>query len=541
MPRRDAQDGGHTAFTDHRIQRRPVVQSDSPPPGDIAAWREPSPDLRTRNLGIAYVSAGLQRRSTHFLVQGYQLLTQVQQQFSSDPEIFTSMGTALLIGKQPSEAEFAFERALELKPNSAVAETNVAAAHQQAGDINGTIAHLERAVAIDPVHLPAASALINLYQQQGNPAKANELAEKVRAIMHQRPGEGHPVPSQVVSASSPPKMADAVFKNLKVLNGIPSDQLIPSMRFISSSLGVECGFCHIEGHFDDDSKKEKQTARSMMRMMLSINQNHFDGTREVTCYSCHRGTPRPVAIPVVVRENQPLAETEADRDRPTELPTADQIIDNYVRALGGADLLEKITTRVETGSMASEGKSFEVEFFDKDPDKELFVQHTPAGDSVTALDGNSGWANAPGRPMRDLSGSDLDAARADADLQFPLHIKQMFPELRVEYPEQVDGRETYVVVGSREAGPSWKFYFDAASALLVRVVRFAESPLGLDPTQIDYKDFRAIDGVQTPSTWTISRAGSRSTIHMSEIHDNIPIDDEKFRKRAQSEEASTPH
>ena len=541
MPRRDAQDGGHTAFTDHRIQRRPEVQADAPPPGDIAAWREPAPELRTRNLGIAYVSAGLQRRSTHFLIQGYQLLTEVQQQFSSDSEIFTSMGTALLIGKQATEAEFAFERTLELRPNSAIAETNVAAAHQQAGDINGTIAHLERAVAIDPVHLPAASALINLYQQQGNPAKANELAEKVRAIMHERPGEGHPVPSQVVSASSPPKMADAVFKNLKVLNGIPSDQLIPSMRFISSSLGVECGFCHIEGHFDDDSKKEKQTARSMMRMMLSINQNHFDGTREVTCYSCHRGAPRPVAIPVVVRENQPLGETEADRDRPTELPTADQIIDNCVRALGGADLLEKITTRVETGSMASEGKSFEVEFFDKDPDKELFVQHTPAGDSVTAFDGNSGWANAPGRPMRDLSGSDLDAARADADLQFPLHIKQMFPELRVEYPEQVDGRETYVVVGSREAGPSWKFYFDAASELLVRVVRFAESPLGLDPTQIDYKDFRAIDGVQTPSTWTISRAGSRSTIHMREIHDNVPIDDDKFRKRAQAEKASTRH
>jgi hypothetical protein len=75
----------------------------------------------------------------------------------------------------------------------------------------------------------------------------------------------------------------------------------------------------------------------------------------------------------------------------------------------------------------------------------------------------------------------------------------------------------------------------------VRVVRFAESPLGLDPTQIDYKDFRAIDGVQTPFLWTISRAGNRSTIHMSEIHHNIPIDDEKFRKRAQSEEASTPH
>ena len=141
MPRRDAQDGGHSAFTDHRIQRRPQQSppGGAPQGGEIAPWREPAPDLQKRSLGIAYVSAGLQRRSATSLVQGYRLLTEVQQEFSSDPEVFTSMGTALLIGKQPSEAEFAFERALSLRPNSAVAETNVAAAHQQAGDIDGTI------------------------------------------------------------------------------------------------------------------------------------------------------------------------------------------------------------------------------------------------------------------------------------------------------------------------------------------------------------------------------------------------------------------
>ena len=125
----------------------------------------------------------------------YRLLTEVQNGFSSDPEVFTSMGTALLVGKQPSEAEFAFERALSLRPNSAVAETNAAAAHQQAGDIDGTIAHLERAVALDPLHLPATSALINLYQQQRNPAKANELSEKVRGIMEEQPGQGQSGPT----------------------------------------------------------------------------------------------------------------------------------------------------------------------------------------------------------------------------------------------------------------------------------------------------------------------------------------------------------
>jgi hypothetical protein len=132
--------------------------------------------------------------------------------------------------------------------------------------------------------------------------------------------------------------------------------------------------------------------------------------------------------------------------------------------------------------------------------------------------------------MRDLSGSDLDAARADADLQFALHIKEMFPELRVEYPETVDGNEAYVVVGTREGRPSWKFYFDAKSGLLVRLVRYAESPLGLDPTQIDYRDYRVVDNVQVPFSWTISRPGSRSVIHVDKIQQNLPMDDEMFRK-----------
>ncbi len=532
MPRRDAQDGGHTAFTDHRIQRRPEAQLNGPPAQDIAAWREPAPDLQKRNLGIAYVSAGLQRRSTTSLVRGYRLLTEVQNEFSSDPEVFTSMGTALLVGKQPSEAEFAFERALSLRPNSAVAETNAAAAHQQAGDIDGTIAHLERAVALDPLHLPATSALINLYQQQRNPAKANELSEKVRGLMEEQPGQGQSGPAQLtpVSPSSSPKMAEAVFKNLKVLNGIPSEQLIPSMRFITSSLGVQCSFCHVEGHFDDDAKKEKQIARSMMRMMFAINQNHFEGTREVTCYSCHRGAPRPIDVPEVAGE-MPSREAGAIGQKfPSELPLPDQLIDNFIQALGGAAALEKITTRVETGSAQVGGESFGVEIFNKGTNKELFIQHTSAGESITALDGNSGWVSVPNRPVRDLSGSDLDGAQADADLQFALHIKQIFPELRVEYPEAVDGRETYVVVGTREGQASWKFFFDVQSGLLVRLVRYAESPLGLDPTQIDYGDYRAVDGVQTPFTWTIARPGSRSTIHVNEIQQNVPIGDEKFLK-----------
>jgi hypothetical protein len=78
--------------------------------------------------------------------------------------------------------------------------------------------------------------------------------------------------------------------------------------------------------------------------------------------------------------------------------------------------------------------------------------------------------------------------------------------------------------------PSWEFYFDEHSGLLMRVVRYAESPLGLDPTQIDYADYRAVDGVQIPFAWTSARTGSRSTIQIEKIQQNVPIDDDKFMK-----------
>src|SRR5258708_35215923 len=100
-------------------------------------------------------------------------------------------------------------------------------------------------------------------------------------------------------ATSPDKKSSEVFKNVQVLKDVPSDQLGPSMQFITSALGVQCEYCHVEKAFDKDDKKPKQTARKMMEMMFAINKSTFENRREVTCYSCHRAGAHPVAIPVI--------------------------------------------------------------------------------------------------------------------------------------------------------------------------------------------------------------------------------------------------
>ncbi len=116
------------------------------------------------------------------------------------------------------------------------------------------------------------------------------------------------------------------------------------MQFITASLGVECDYCHVQGAFEKDDKKPKQAARKMMQMMMVINQENFDDHREVTCYSCHRGAIKPVAIPIISDEEFRPATPEAvsgGSQVATALPSSDQLIDKYVQALGGAAAIQK--------------------------------------------------------------------------------------------------------------------------------------------------------------------------------------------------------
>jgi photosynthetic reaction center cytochrome c subunit len=327
------------------------------------------------------------------------------------------------------------------------------------------------------------------------------------------------------------------YKNVQVLKGVPSDQLIPAMQFITAALGVECGFCHVENHFDQDDKKPKQTARKMMQMVMAINQSNFEGQRKVTCNTCHRGSRAPVAIPTIDEAPAMLPRlAEPDEQLPQNLPGAVQLIDKYVQALGGANAIQRVSTRVETGRANFAGREVPVEVFDKTPDKRVSITHLPDGDSITTFDGLEGWLTAPHRPLKEMPRTEIDAARMDADLQFPLHLKQLFGDFRSGRLEKIGDREAYQLIAERAGRPSARLYFDMQSGLLVRVIRYSDSPLGLNPTRIDYADYRGVDGVLVPYRVTIARPAGQFTVQATEIKQNVPIDDTKFVKPAQLSE-----
>ncbi len=335
---------------------------------------------------------------------------------------------------------------------------------------------------------------------------------------------------------SPPRERSAAeaYQNIQVLKEIPADQLVPAMQFITYSLGVECSYCHVEGALEKDDKKPKQTARKMMQMMAGINRDNFDSKQMVTCNTCHRGAPHPVAIPTIAEGGpRPAVESALGEDTSTtNAPPAEQIITKYVEAIGGVAALQKISTRQEKGTINISGRNLPLEILSRIGGKQLTVIHLPNGDNMTAYDGRSGWTSAPNRPVREIPAFEVASAQPEVDLQLPLHMKQLFNEVKTVATEKIGDRESYVVAGMNSGGIAAKFYFDKESGYLLRILRYTKSPLGRNPTQIDYADFRALDGLKVPFQKTIGRPNSRLTIQIEDAKFNVPVDETKFVRPA---------
>ena len=327
-----------------------------------------------------------------------------------------------------------------------------------------------------------------------------------------------------------PKTAEEVYKNIQELKGTPADQLVPAMQFISASLGVECGFCHVQGKMDADDKPEKKTARQMMAMTAMINKESFRGQRQVTCYSCHHGSSHPTNTPPVQESDTATHESHPPVAAGT-VPNPDEIVAKYIAAVG-ADAINKVNSRVEKGSLIVGGNQVPIEIYTKAPNKRISVAHMGTGESITAFDGTAGWLGTP-NGARAMSAAESEAAGLDAEFALPLRLKEMFPQLRRGRPEEINGVECQTLTGIRQGHPPVRLYFDEKSGLLVRMVRYTDTPMGRNPTQIDYADYRDVDGVKIPFRWTLARPNGRFTIQIAEAKDNVPIEDSKFVKPAE--------
>jgi outer membrane lipoprotein-sorting protein len=340
-----------------------------------------------------------------------------------------------------------------------------------------------------------------------------------------------------------PLLAEQVFKDVQVLKGLPVSEFMTTMGFFSASVGADCTGCHVpesggswERYADDHP--QKTMARRMVQMTAAINQAYF-GRRVISCYSCHRGVRRPEMTPSLAElyGSPLLREPEEILKSVPGTPPPDELLDKYIEALGGAKRLGAINSLVAKGTYEGyeDSEKRPIELFARAPNQRTLIVHTPDGDNTTTFNGTAAWTAAPisQRPVQvlTLAGHELEGAQLDAVLTFPGRVKQALTDWRVGVAE-LDDSEVYVVQGYTAGKAPVKLYFDMESGLLVRQVRYADSRIGRQPTQVDYSEYREVSGVKIPFRWRVTWLDGRSTFELTDAQANVPVDASRFARPA---------
>jgi hypothetical protein len=364
----------------------------------------------------------------------------------------------------------------------------------------------------------------------------NEIAVSLSSL-------GIPAPAQTPAPAE--KTMGQAGKNIQVLKDLPESQLGTVMQYFATSMGRRCDFCHVNKGgqnwvWEADDKETKQMARSMIKMVLGINKDNFRGNTQVGCYTCHRGSNQPNSIPSFplprrLPGSQP-APSPAAAGQPTPTPTpapltADQIVAKYTEAIGGQAAIDKMKTRAMKGTFAGfDGTALPYEAELVAPDRFHIAVTTQQGTVERGFDGKVGWEKGP-RGVQQLDNSILDDLKAVQGFFRNIKLKDEFASFRLGGKDKIGDHDVLIISGRNANNQRERLYFDAATGLLLRRISYTETMIGVVPEQIDFDDYRDVDGVKLPFMVKISSVepGLVSTRTYSEIKLNAPVDDARFK------------
>jgi len=360
-----------------------------------------------------------------------------------------------------------------------------------------------------------------------------------------------------------PLLAEQAFKNIQVFRGLPVDDFMETMGIMAASLDFDCSDCHVGAGTDEVNwpadTPRKQMARKMVLMVANINKSNFGGRQVVTCWTCHRNRDKPLVTPIMDTIYGTVT-IEPDDEIPAAegMPSPESILDKYIQAAGGAQRLAALKSFVGKGTsvgFGGFGGGGDVELVAEAPDKRatiiVFKDAPGRGDQIRSFDGHTGWVRTPLNVLGEfqLSGGDLDGARLDAQLSFPGQIKQVLTSLKTGPPGSIKDlpaptsqaslqkdvtlgqtHDVDVVQGTGPRGLLVTLYFERKTGLLLRELRYGNSPIGRVPTQIDFADYRDVSGIKLPFRITYAWLDGRDSIVLNEIKTNVAVSEAKFGK-----------
>jgi hypothetical protein len=185
-------------------------------------------------------------------------------------------------------------------------------------------------------------------------------------------------------------------------------------------------------------------------------------------------------------------------------PTASEIVSRYVKAIGGTEAIQKITSVKQTGtlSMPAMGLGGETEVLFTLPNKNATrINIGGLGEMLVGTDGDVAWSVNPMQGPRLLEDKELAATKESADFAGQMLMPaDRFTSIDVVGTTDFGGEKTYQLkFVSKATGIVTQRYFSVATGLLRGAEATTDTPMGSVTSVSTFSDYKAFGGVMFPT------------------------------------------
>jgi outer membrane lipoprotein-sorting protein len=250
------------------------------------------------------------------------------------------------------------------------------------------------------------------------------------------------------------------------------------------------------------------------------------------CFAAHTAAQSPASTAAPVT---PVSSVTKVDPSVSPLPTVKDLLQKFETVSGGHNVWSTFTTRYMKGIYQTEDASAfaAIEVFNKSPNKALFKITFSNGVVIREVcDGKAAWIEDPSGRMHEVTGAALESRIRESNFNDRADALLMAVTGKVLGSEKVGAHSTYVLEFSPQKKFTSTIYFDAESGFPVRTDDTIHREDGDYRVETYMDDYRAVDGAYFPFRVRHVEKGNVFTLRLTQLKNNIPVDESMFLKPA---------
>jgi carboxyl-terminal processing protease len=195
-------------------------------------------------------------------------------------------------------------------------------------------------------------------------------------------------------------------------------------------------------------------------------------------------------------------------------PEAERVMERYIKALGGREALERLTSRVSTGvcTYPFQNLTGKVVIYEQAPYKRSFEIDVPnMGVKKFVFDGERGWVQDSMMGFYEYPEPMLQGLKRDFDFHKVTKYRELYSEMIYRGAIDTDRGKVEILEVVTPNGHHDEMHFDAQTGLLVYG----------DGTK--YGDYRQVGDVKVPFLLTVPVMGLEIKIQLTEVRHNVAV------------------